>query len=168
LCCSNWDRKTISGLHLLGLVERRDIWSVRDLKKSHITWLKHMRDKLLEATVKLYPQLDKDQLKLYVHCRFHLPITLRDYNSSKHWHPKDQPTYYHFHIHIVNVALEAGATQATGKALGLENIIAQLETLQGGDEAGMADVSLTYQLGEASELWMTVFEPLKKKSAEGA
>lgn len=61
----------MSSLHLLGLVERRDIWSVRDLKKAHITWLKHMRHKLLEATVKLYPELDKDQLKLYIHCMLH-------------------------------------------------------------------------------------------------
>ncbi len=57
--------------------------------------------------------------------------------------------------------LEAGATQATGKAFGLENIISQLETLAGGDEAGLAEVSLTYYLGEASELWTEVFEPLK-------
>ncbi|EOD48222.1 putative mrna decapping protein [Neofusicoccum parvum UCRNP2] len=137
----NWDRKTMTSLHLLGLVERRDIWSVRDLKKAHITWLKHMREKLLEATVKLYPELEKDQLKLYIHY---------------------QPTYYHFHIHIVHVALEAGATQATGKALGLENIISQLEHMAGPeDAAGMADVSLTYTLGEASELWTDVFQPLK-------
>ncbi|KAF2273549.1 scavenger mRNA decapping enzyme [Westerdykella ornata] len=137
----NWDRKTISSLHLLGLIERRDIWSVRDLKKTHVGWIKHMREKLLDATVKLYPDLEKDQLKLYVHY---------------------QPTYYHFHIHIVHVALEAGSTQATGKALGLENIISQLETLQGGDDAGMADVSLTYHLGEASELWEKIYLPLKE------
>lgn len=73
----------------------------------------------------------------------------------------DQPTYYHFHIHIVNVMLEAGATQATGKAFGLENIIFQLENLGGGEEVGLADVSLTYSLGEANELWTEVFEPLK-------
>lgn len=58
--------------------------------------------------------------------------------------------------------LEAGSTQATGKAFGLENLIAQLETMPGGDEAGMADVSLTYFLGEASELWERVFGPLKR------
>jgi m7GpppX diphosphatase len=75
----------------------------------------------------------------------------------------DQPTYYHFHVHIVNVLLEAGNTQATGKAFGLENIISQLETLSGGPEAGMADVSLTYFLGEASELWNEVFRPLKEQ-----
>lgn len=58
--------------------------------------------------------------------------------------------------------LEAGGTQATGKALGLENIISQLETMAGGPDAGMADVSLTYYVGEASELWTEVFLPLKR------
>lgn len=57
--------------------------------------------------------------------------------------------------------LEAGGTQATGKAFGLENIISQLETMTGGPDTGMADVSLTYYLGEASELWTEVFLPLK-------
>jgi m7GpppX diphosphatase len=57
--------------------------------------------------------------------------------------------------------LEAGQTQATGKAFGLENIISQLETISGDDDAGMADVSLTYFLGEASELWTGLFGKLK-------
>ncbi|RKU48864.1 hypothetical protein DL546_008088 [Coniochaeta pulveracea] len=137
----NWDRKTVDALHLLGLVERRDIWSLRDLKKKHVPWLRHMRAKLLEATTKAYQGLEEDQLKLYVHY---------------------QPTYYHFHIHIVHVQLEAGATQATGKAVGLESIIEQLEGMQGNDEAGMDGVTLGYTLGEASELWTEIFEPLKK------
>jgi m7GpppX diphosphatase len=64
----NWDRKTIGSLHLLVLVERRDIWSLRDLKKRHIPWLRYLRQRLLEATVKVYPELEQDQLKLYVHC----------------------------------------------------------------------------------------------------
>jgi len=136
----NWDRKTISSLHLLGLVERRDIWSVRDLSKKDVPWLKIMRGKLLESTTKLYPQVDEDQLKLYVHY---------------------QPTYYHFHVHVVHVMLEAGATQATGKALGLDSIISQLEGMDR-DDASMADVSLTYTVGEASELWQQIYEPLKK------
>lgn len=62
----------------------------------------------------------------------------------------------------MHVALEAGSTQATGKALGLENIISQLETMQGGEEAGMEQVSLTYHLGEASELWEKIYLPLKE------
>jgi m7GpppX diphosphatase len=55
-------------MHLLGLVERRDIWSVRDLQKKHIVWLRHMREKFLDAAVRLYPGVEKDQLKLYMHC----------------------------------------------------------------------------------------------------
>ncbi|KAL4927372.1 putative mRNA decapping hydrolase [Aspergillus undulatus] len=137
----NWDRKTMGSLHLLALVQRRDIWSLRDLKKKHVPWLKYLQKRVLEGTVKMYPDLEEDQLKLYVHY---------------------QPTYYHFHIHIVNVMLEAGATQATGKAFGLENLISQLETLSGDKEASMADVSLTYYLGEASELWTDIYAPLKQ------
>ncbi|KAJ5489500.1 hypothetical protein N7539_004390 [Penicillium diatomitis] len=137
----NWDRKTMNSLHLLALVHRRDIWSLRDLQKKHIPWLKYLRQRVLEATVKMYPDMEEDQLKLYVHY---------------------QPTYYHFHVHVVNVMLEAGATQATGKAFGLENIISQLETMSGGENASMADVNLTYYLGEASELWTEIYAPLKK------
>ena len=140
----NWDRKTVDALHLLGLVERRDIWSLRDLRKKHIPWLRHIKAKFLDATTKVYPGIEPDQLKLYVHY---------------------QPTYYHFHIHIVHVALEAGATQATGKAVGLESIMAQLETMEGDDEAGMDRVTMCYTLGEASDLWADVFEPLKRSTA---
>lgn len=64
----NWDRKTMSSLHLLALVHRRDIWSLRDLKKCHIPWLRYLRQRVLEATVSMYPALEEDQLKLYVHC----------------------------------------------------------------------------------------------------
>lgn len=64
----NWDRKTMGSLHLLTLVERRDIWSLRDLRKRHIPWLRYLRERLLDATVKMYPDLEEDQLKLYVHC----------------------------------------------------------------------------------------------------
>ncbi|OJJ57874.1 hypothetical protein ASPSYDRAFT_58462 [Aspergillus sydowii CBS 593.65] len=138
----NWDRKTLGSLHLLALVQRRDIWSLRDLKKKHVPWLKYLRQRVLEVTVRMYPGLEEDQLKLYVHY---------------------QPTYYHFHIHLVNVMLEAGSTQATGKAFGLENLISQLETISGDEGAGMADVSLTYFLGEASELWTDIYAPLKQR-----
>jgi m7GpppX diphosphatase len=71
----NWDRKTLSGLHLLGIVERRDIWSLRDLQRAHVPWLKHMRQKLIDTTVRLYPDIEEDELKLYVHCESN-PIAL--------------------------------------------------------------------------------------------
>jgi len=103
--------------------------------------LRHMREKFIQATVKTYPQVEEDQLKLYVH--YH-------------------PTYYHFHIHIVHVALEAGITQAVGKGIGLESIISQLETMEGGEETGLEKIELHYTVGEASEIWTEIFEPLKK------
>jgi m7GpppX diphosphatase len=74
----NWDRKTMGSLHLLALVHRRDIWSLRDLKKSHIPWLRYLRQRVLEATVKMYPGLETDQLKLYVHCESLLRIPSHD------------------------------------------------------------------------------------------
>lgn len=71
----NWDRKTLSSLHLLALVHRRDIWSLRDLRKKHVPWLKYLRQRVLEATVSIYPDLELDQLKLYVHCKCMLSIS---------------------------------------------------------------------------------------------
>ena len=66
----NWDRKTMTGLHLLALVERRDIWSLRDLTKGHVKWLKRMRKHVIKATTKVYPGIDEDELKLYIHCEY--------------------------------------------------------------------------------------------------
>lgn len=73
----NWDRKSMGSLHLLALVQRRDIWSLRDLKKSFVPWLKYLRDRVLEATVSMYPGLEEDQIKLYVHCELLFGIGLR-------------------------------------------------------------------------------------------
>ena len=136
----NWDRTTMSSLRLLALVVRRDIWSVRDLKKGDVKWLRQLRGTLAQKVTESYPEVESDMLKFYVHY---------------------QPTYYHFHIHIVNVGLDPNATQAVGKAISLDDVISQLETMAGGDEVGMADVELTYTLGEESELWTEIFKPLK-------
>jgi m7GpppX diphosphatase len=68
----NWDRSTAGSLHLLALVERRDIWSLRDLRKRHLPWLRRMRQKILKAAVSIYGEkwgLEEDMLKLYVHCK---------------------------------------------------------------------------------------------------
>ncbi|CAK7263966.1 hypothetical protein SEPCBS119000_000751 [Sporothrix epigloea] len=142
----NWDRKTLEALHLLAIVERRDLWSLRDLRRRHLPWLRQMRQQLIDAAVGMYAAqgLEHDQLKLYVHY---------------------QPTYYHFHIHIVHVQLEAGATQATGKAVGLDSLIEQLQHMGSGqdDDVGMDTVTLSYTLGEASDLWAAVFGPLREE-----
>ena len=67
----NWDRKTMGSLHLLALVERRDIWSVRDLRRGHVPWLRHMKRRLADVVAQLYEnQIETDMLKFYVHCEF--------------------------------------------------------------------------------------------------
>ena len=68
----NWDRKTIGSLRILGLVERRDLMSLRDLKKKHVKWLKRMQEKILEAVAGIYEGVEKDMLKIYMHCMSHL------------------------------------------------------------------------------------------------
>ncbi|KXT01813.1 hypothetical protein AC578_2006 [Pseudocercospora eumusae] len=137
----NWDRSTLGSLHLLALPMRRDIWSVRDLKKKDVEWLKHLRKSLTKTVAELYSGLEEDMLKIYVHY---------------------QPTYYHFHVHVVHVDLDATGTQAVGKALGFDHVVSQLENLVGGDEAGMHQVELSYTVGESSELWQQVYLPLKE------
>jgi len=57
---------------------------------------------------------------------------------------------------------EATGTQSVGKAFSLENLISQLETMSGGLQASMADVSLTYYLGDASDIWNEIFLPIKE------
>lgn len=131
----NWDRATLTSLHLLAVVERRDLWSVRDLAPAHAPWLRRMRRRVLDATTRLYPGMQRDQVKLYVHY---------------------QPTYYHFHVHVVHVALEAGATQALGKAIGLEDVMERVES-----GTRMDEITLTYTIGEKGELWEKVWGPLK-------
>lgn len=147
----NWDRRSATGLHLLALVERRDLWSLRGLKKKHVSWLKHLRAEIVRAAAGVATRLqkeggeaaetDEDQFKCYVHY---------------------QPTYYHFHVHVVHVMLEAGGTQAVGKAFSLENLVSQLEAMGGDEEAGLEGVDLTYFVGEESELWKKCFQRLKR------
>ncbi|TKA33524.1 hypothetical protein B0A50_00359 [Salinomyces thailandicus] len=139
----NWDRKTISSLHLLALPLRRDIWSVRDLKKRDVPWLRHLHATLAATASSLYPEVESDMLKFYIHY---------------------QPTYYHFHVHIVHVNLDPSGTQAVGKALGLGEVISRLDTMEGGAEVGMEGAELTYTVGEESELWKEIFLPAKEGS----
>jgi m7GpppX diphosphatase len=63
----------------------------------------------------------------------------------------------------VATTADAGATQATGKAFGLENVISQLETMAGGDEAGMKDVSISYSAAEGSEIWEKIWGSVEKR-----
>lgn len=137
----NWDRETMSSLHLLVIVDCNDIWSLRDLKKRDIPWLWDLRAQVTTATITAYPSLQPDQLKFYVHYL---------------------PTYFHFHIHVVHVLLDSGSTQAVGKAIALESMISQLQSMAGDENAGMDSFLMTYTVGEEDMVWSDVLEPLAK------
>jgi m7GpppX diphosphatase len=138
----NWDRKTVTSLHLLALVQRRDIWSLRDLRRKHVPWLRNLQSQVVKAATTVFPgEVDEDELKCYVH--YH-------------------PTYYHFHVHVVHVMLEPeGGTQSVGKAWLLSSLIAWLESMGSGDETGLDSVEISYGVGEASELWKGLWARLK-------
>lgn len=75
-----------------------------------------------------------------------------------------QPSYYHFHIHIVNVKHSGlGDGIAAGKAVLLEDIIEQLDFL--GPE-GFMGRTLTYVLGENHDLWNRGMEAEVSKQLE--
>jgi m7GpppX diphosphatase len=161
----NWDRRTVESLHLLALVQRRDIWSLRDLRKKHVPWLRNLRTEVVKGAASLrFPlgqasdsgdqqdaqklaAIAEDELKCYVH--YH-------------------PTYYHFHVHVVHVMLEAeGGTQNVGKAWELGGLIATLESMDGGDDGkhGLDSVDVSYVVGEESDLWKGLWGPLKRGQA---
>lgn len=193
---SNWDRKTVSTLHVLALPLRRDLFSLRDLTVNHLPWLERIRAAVLSAVTSLtFPSTSHPEESAAASVRNADDGVMKDKVSGK----KDavsvepdelklyfhyQPTYYHLHIHVVHAALEAGATQAVGKAVAVDSVVGTLEAMQDiwersrrkqlGDNnvgemcdaedppPGMADMSLTYTLGEASALWREVFLPLRE------
>lgn len=77
--CRKWDRKTMASLYTMALVQRRDITSLRDLKKRDVPWLKRLQANIIKGVCAKYPSVEPDQLKLYIHCT---PPSLlpRDYN----------------------------------------------------------------------------------------
>lgn len=72
----NWDRKTVESLRILGLVERRDLLSLRDLRKSDVPWLKTMHEKMIKSVAETYGHsgVEEDMLKVYMHCEYHRPF----------------------------------------------------------------------------------------------
>ncbi|KAK9243621.1 HIT-like domain-containing protein [Lipomyces tetrasporus] len=126
-----WDRTTMDALYLVAIVHRHDIASVRDLNKSHIAWLKSVESEIIQAVTRTYTAISVAELRVYVHYL---------------------PSYYHFHIHVTNVEHDAGDGATVGKAIMLSDLVARLEEMSE-EVYGFANTTLTYLLGENSELW---------------
>lgn len=123
-----WDRVNLRLLYLIAIVNRGDISSVRDLRGADVDFLQQVRRQILAVTEKAY-LVPQNQLRLFVHY---------------------QPSYYHFHIHVVNVAHPGlGDGINAGKAILLDTVIENIELM--GDYYQRA--TMHYQLGENHGLW---------------
>ncbi|CAN6614763.1 m7GpppX diphosphatase [Trichomonascus vanleenenianus] len=119
-----WDRKTIESMYLVAIALRKDISSIRDLTKEHIPYLQHLKFKITAAVQAKYG-LAANQLKMYFHY---------------------QPSYYHLHLHVANVAHEQ---LDFGKSILIDNVIDQLTYL--GD---MKKATISYVLGTGHQLYV--------------
>nr|XP_046183473.1 m7GpppX diphosphatase [Oncorhynchus gorbuscha] len=80
-----WDQKQLDDLHLIAIVHRRDIKSLRGLTALHLPLLTNIRKKGEESILKRYG-VAASKLKVYLHY---------------------QPSYYHLHIHFNALSYEA-------------------------------------------------------------
>ncbi|KAI5958145.1 hypothetical protein CANMA_004299 [Candida margitis] len=123
-----WDNVNLENLYLCCIVNRVDLSSVRDLNGSHAEWLRKVQDKIKTVTNETFG-IDPDQLKVFVH--YH-------------------PSYYHFHLHIVNVHHPGlGDGIAVGKAILLDDIIDNLQLAHDYYEKK----TIGFVLGENHGLW---------------
>ncbi|CAI5444253.1 unnamed protein product [Caenorhabditis angaria] len=99
-----WDGKTIENLYVLAIIHRHNVKSVRDLTGSDVKMLENIREKSLEA-INLKYGLRKDQVKAYFHY---------------------QPSFYHLHVHFINLKYDAPAS-TTMSAILLDDVINNLK-----------------------------------------
>lgn len=128
---TRWDGVNLDTMYLVALAYRDDVRSIRDLKPIHLEWLKSLSKSIKSVIPACFNYaIQPDELKMFVHY---------------------QPSYYHFHIHIVNVKHSGeDDSLAVGKAVLLEDIIEMLKFL--GPE-GFLGKSITYTIGENHDLW---------------
>lgn len=132
-----WDLSNVSTLYLVAISLNRSIRSLRDLKKEHVEMLRNIKS---EATriVKEKWSLTPGNLRFYVHY---------------------QPSYYHFHVHIVNANFVGIPSMAVGQAHILEDLISLLELSPDDGPTVLEKMTFTYGLGDQHGLY-----PLLKAS----
>ncbi|KAE9551985.1 hypothetical protein FO519_004809 [Halicephalobus sp. NKZ332] len=98
-----WSGTEVDSLYLQAIVNRRDIPSVRALNSEHLPLLKNIRDSVYSIVEEKYG-LESSQIKMYFHY---------------------QPSYFHLHVHVINLKYEAPASGMT--SIPLEEVISNLE-----------------------------------------
>lgn len=128
-----WDHVTMNALYLVVIVNRTDIASVRDLNGSHIKFLENLQETVKSITSSKFP-VPRDQLRVFIHY---------------------QPSYYHFHIHVVSTS-HAGLGNGinVGKAILLDDVIENIKIAPDYYQKR----TLYYTLGENHDLWKVLNE----------
>ncbi|KAL3236747.1 5'-(N(7)-methyl 5'-triphosphoguanosine)-(mRNA) diphosphatase [Nakaseomyces bracarensis] len=131
-----WDGVNLDALYLMAIVYREDIKSLRDLRPEHQDWLNRLNSTLKTIIPACFNYaIHPDELRIFVH--YH-------------------PSFYHFHVHIVNVKHPGiGEEMGSGKTVLLDDII---ETLNYLGPEGYMKRNLTYVIGENHSLWRNGFE----------
>ncbi|KAK7030671.1 scavenger mrna decapping enzyme [Favolaschia claudopus] len=128
-----WDLHTVSSLYLIAIVRDESIRSIRDLRVKHIPLLQSIRR---TASLIAHDRWDipRGGLRMYIHY---------------------QPSYYHFHVHIVNANYDAGLGMRVGQAHLLDDVISllQLDEERSGGPEIFERRTLTYGLGEQHGLY---------------
>ncbi|KAM9849541.1 m7GpppX diphosphatase [Aulostomus maculatus] len=79
-----WDQKQLDNLHLIAIVQKRDIKSLRDLTSEHLPLLQNVLQKGKDAILQRY-SLPGSKLRIFLHY---------------------QPSYYHLHVHFSRLSYQ--------------------------------------------------------------
>ncbi|RPD65267.1 scavenger mRNA decapping enzyme [Lentinus tigrinus ALCF2SS1-7] len=135
-----WDLTTLSSLYLVAIAFNRSIRTLRDLTKAHLGMLTSIRREAAKVVHERWG-LAPGSLRMFIHY---------------------QPSYYHFHVHIVNANYQGWPGMSTGQAHLLDDIISLLECSSADGPTIMQQMTLTYALGEQHGL----YEPMKAAQQE--
>lgn len=125
-----WDLLTVASLYLVAIVHvppGRALRSLRDLRAEHLPLLRAIRLHGARVAKERWGTPDGG-LRVFVHY---------------------QPSYYHFHVHIVNANYTGLPGQSVGQAHLLDDIISLLEL----DGEIFTKLALSYNLGEQHALY---------------
>ncbi|KAK8858847.1 hypothetical protein IAR55_003077 [Kwoniella newhampshirensis] len=126
-----WDQTSMSALYLTVLVQTRSIRSLRDLAREHLPLLDSIRREVANVVKQKYG-VTSDKLRLFVHY---------------------QPSYYHFHVHVVHIGCEAFAGMLVGQAHMLDDLISLLELSPADGPSLLALKTYTYPIGAEHGLY---------------
>jgi len=129
-----WDEAEVANLYLVAITRNSEIRSLRDLRREHLPMLHSIRREASRVAKEKW-EMGEGSLRFYVHY---------------------QPSYYHFHVHIVNVNYIGLTGMHAGQAHLLEDIISLLELSPSDGPSILAQMNFTYSLGEQHGLFASM------------